>query len=394
MLLLILIKVTVLFALALAALRIAKRSPAAMQHLNCVCALAGSLLIPLSFFIPSRAVSAFAIRLPAIAATAAGRTISHAVAWVPSRIVLAIWLVGSALFLIRLAVGHWRMSRIVHSATPATAHHVLMADVSVPVVCGLIRPRVLMPRVSAEWPDWQSAAAVRHEMAHICRHDLWTILIARVARAVWWFHPLAWMLASRLHDCQETACDDAVLVSGFEPATYAEALLAVAKTSTPTTLLHGCSMTSQTNLKSRITRLLDNNVARHTSRRNLIRTAAVFAAVLAAVGTIGLRSSRAQDNPDRVYKVGDGVIAPKILYSVEPQYTEEAKVSKINGTVILNAVVGTDGQVHDISIAQGVGSGLDSMAMQAIGKWRFQPGTLDGQPVAVRATFEVNFKLR
>lgn len=392
--LLILIKVTLLFALALAALRVAKRSPAAMQHLNCVCALAGSMLIPLVALIPSRAATAFAIRLPAVNATAVGHAVSRAAAWTPSALILAIWLLGTVLFLIRLAVGHWRITRIIRAATPAAARDVLMADVGVPVVCGLFRPRVLMPRASAEWPDWQFAAAVRHEMTHVRRNDLWTILVARLACALWWFHPLAWMLASRLHESQETACDDAVLVSGFEPATYAEALVAVAKTSTPTMLLQGCSMTSQTNLKSRIARLLDRDIARHTSRRTLIRTAVAFAVVLAAIGTIGLRSSRAQDTPEHVYKVGDGVTSPKLLYRVEPQYTEEARANKVDGTVVLNVVVGTDGQAHEISVVKGVGSGLDLMAMQAIAKWRFEPGTLDGQPVAVRATIEVNFKLQ
>ena len=152
-------------------------------------------------------------------------------------------------------------------------------------------------------------------------------------------------------------------------------------------------MTTQANLKSRIARLLDRSIARSTSRTNLIRTAVAFALILAAVGTVGLRRSIAQDTPERVYKVGNGVTSPKVLYKVDPQYSEEARKAKVEGTVLLNLVIQPDGMAHDISVVTGPGYGLDLMAMQAVAQWRFQPGTLDSQPVAVRARIEVNFKL-
>ncbi len=390
---LILLKVTVFFTAALALLYFAKRATAAMRHLLCVCALAGSMLIPLTALVPSRMSGAFAIRLPVIDISATGHTMARVASWSPSTLILTVWALGSIVLLIRLAVGHLQIARLIRAATPVTPDALYMADVSVPVVCGLLRPRVLMPRASSEWPAWQFDAAVRHELTHVRRNDLWTILIARIACAVWWFHPLAWMLSTRLHDFQETACDDAVLFSGFEPATYAEALLAVAKTATHSTLLQGCSMTTQTNLKSRIARLLDQSIARSTSRRNLIRTTAAFSVVLAGFATIGLRNSRADDTPEHVYKVGDGVTSPRVLYREDPQYTEQARADKVAGTVLLNMVIGTDGLAHDISIVKGIGAGLDEKAIEAVAKWHFQPGTLNGEPVAVRASIEINFKL-
>lgn len=391
---LILLKVTVFFAAAFGLLYFSRRATAAMRHLLCVCALAGSMLIPLTALIPSRVSSAFAIRLPAIDVTATGHAMARVASWSPSTLILAMWALGSIVLLIRLAIGHLQIARLIRSATPVTPDAIYMADVSVPVVCGLLHPRVLMPRTSSEWPTWQFDAAVRHELTHVRRNDLWTILIARIACAVWWFHPLVWMLSARLHDFQETACDDAVLFSGFEPATYAEALLAVAKTSTHSSLLQGCSMTTQTNLKSRIARLLDQSIARSTSRRNLIRTAAAFAVVLAGFATIGLKNSRAQAAPDHVYTMADGVKSPSVLYKVDPEYSEQARIDKVAGTVLLNVVIGTDGLAHDISIVKGVGSGLDEKAIEALTKWHFQPGTLNGEPVAVRASIEINFRLQ
>jgi TonB family protein len=382
-----LIKVTALFITALVTLLAAKRSTAAMRHLLCVCALAGSLILPLATLIPARVI---AIRLPVIAAISSSQAVARAESWSLSRIIVALWILGCMVLLLRLAIGHWRVARLVRAATPIKPNELYTADVGVPIVCGLLRPVVLMPRASADWPAWQFEAAVRHELTHLRRKDLWASFVGQLACAAWWFHPLAWILSGRLRDSQETACDDAVLFSGFEPATYAEALLAVAQTATPT-LLPGCPMTTQTNLKSRIARLLDRGIARTTSRANLLRTVAGFAVILAAIATVGLQKTRAQSDP--VYKAGGDVTSPRVLYREDPQYTEDARRDKISGPVVLTVVVGTDGLAHDISVTQSLDPGLDRQAALAIQKWHFAPGTLKGQPVAVQAVIEVNFKL-
>jgi TonB family protein len=379
-------RVTLLFIAVLIALFASKRATAAMRHLLCVCALAGSLLLPITALFPARLI---AIRLPAIDAVAASHTVARAANWSSSGILLAMWAFGCGILLLRLAIGHWRIARLIRSSTPVQPTGFYVADVGVPVACGLLHPVVLMPRSSSDWPHWQLDAAIRHELTHVRRKDLWAILIAQLACAVWWFHPLVWMLASRLRDYQETACDDAVLFSGFEPATYAEALLAVAQTST-STLLQGCSMTTQIDLKTRITRLLDSSIARTASRANLLRTAIGFAIVLAAIGTLGLQKSSAQN---QVYKMGGDVTSPHVLYRVDPVYTEEARSAKIAGTVRLSVVVGTDGLAHDINVSQSLDPGLDRSAAEAVEKWHFEPGTLKGEPVAVQAVIEVNFKL-
>jgi TonB family protein len=384
---LLLTKVTLLFIAALITLFAAKRSTAAMRHLLCVCALAGSLILPLAALLPARVI---AIRLPAIDAVAASQVVARAESWSPSGIIFGLWALGSGVLILRLALGHWRIARLIRMATPVEPDALYMADVGVPVVCGLFRPVVLMPRASSEWPAWQFDAAVSHERTHARRMDLQANFIAHLACAAWWFHPLAWMLSRHLRDCQETACDDAVLFSGLEPATYAQALLAVAQTSTPT-LLPGCPMTTKTNLKTRIARLLDHSIARTTSRANLLRTAIGFAIVLAAIGLLSPLTSRAQSGP--VYSVGGDVTSPRVLDKVEPAYTEEASSAKIEGTVLLKVVIGTDGLAHDINIVKSLDSGLDRKAAEAIEQWHFAPGTLNGEPVAVRATIEINFKL-
>lgn len=94
-----------------------------------------------------------------------------------------------------------------------------------------------------------------------------------------------------------------------------------------------------------------------------------------------------------VYRVGGGVSAPRALYAPDPEYSEEARKAKYQGTVVLWVIVGPDGRPHDIRIQRSVGMGLDEKAIEAVRTWKFEPARKDGQPVAVQINVEVNFRL-
>jgi protein TonB len=93
------------------------------------------------------------------------------------------------------------------------------------------------------------------------------------------------------------------------------------------------------------------------------------------------------------YKIGGGVSPPSILFKVEPEYSEEARKAKFQGTVLLFVVVDEKGNPRDIKILRPLGLGLDQKAVEAVEKWKFSPGKKDGKPVAVQAQIEVNFRL-
>ena len=93
------------------------------------------------------------------------------------------------------------------------------------------------------------------------------------------------------------------------------------------------------------------------------------------------------------YKIGGGVSPPTLLFKVEPEYSEEARKAKFQGTVVLFVVVDENGKPRDLKVIRPLGLGLDQKAIEAVEKWKFAPGKKDGKPVAVQATIEVNFRL-
>ncbi len=94
-----------------------------------------------------------------------------------------------------------------------------------------------------------------------------------------------------------------------------------------------------------------------------------------------------------IYRVGGGVSAPRPIYDPDPEYSEEARKAKFQGTVLLSAVIGPDGRPKDLRIMRSVGMGLDQKALDAVWKWRFAPGMRNNQPVSVLVSIEVSFRL-
>jgi TonB family protein len=93
------------------------------------------------------------------------------------------------------------------------------------------------------------------------------------------------------------------------------------------------------------------------------------------------------------FRPGNGVSAPRAIYDPEPEYSDEARRIRYQGVVVLSVVVDPSGHPRNIHILRALGLGLDEKAIQAVQKWKFEPGMKDGRPVAVAVNVEVNFRL-
>jgi TonB family protein len=97
-----------------------------------------------------------------------------------------------------------------------------------------------------------------------------------------------------------------------------------------------------------------------------------------------------------VYRPGSGIINPRLVREVKPQYTADAMRAKIQGTVLLECVILPDGSVGKVDVVKSLDPtfGLDAEAIKAAKQWRFVPGSRFGEPVAVLVTIELTFTLR
>ena len=92
-------------------------------------------------------------------------------------------------------------------------------------------------------------------------------------------------------------------------------------------------------------------------------------------------------------RVESGITPPRLIRKQEPEYSEEARKAKWQGTVLLSIEVDAVGQVADTRMIRSLGMGLDQKAIEAVRQWRFKPGMKDGMPVSVSVQVEVNFRL-
>ena len=94
-----------------------------------------------------------------------------------------------------------------------------------------------------------------------------------------------------------------------------------------------------------------------------------------------------------VYRVGNGVTAPKPVYTPDPEYSEAARKANFEGSVVLAVVVGLDGRIREAHMVKPAGLGLDKQAIQAVETWQFKPAMRDGVPVPTMVNVEVSFNL-
>jgi TonB family protein len=102
-------------------------------------------------------------------------------------------------------------------------------------------------------------------------------------------------------------------------------------------------------------------------------------------------AARADSGPP--FQVAGGLTSPVRIHEVKPEYTEEAKEARLEGTVELEMEVDTIGRPRNIKVVKGLGKGLDEEAVKAVQQWRFIPGWKDNQAVAASVCVKANFKL-
>jgi len=311
-------KVTIITLLALAGARMERRNRAAVRHVLLAAGFAAVLLVP----IISVAAPAIRLVIPAAAASASSgsattraayETIVASIApletgtdvagtpqplpW-PSWPVLAggVWALGTTLFLLPVFAGLAQLRSLRRSARPwphgqavagTLAGGVPSGSVDVrlhdalpgPMTCGVLTPAIVLPFDAEQWSDEDLRRAIVHEMEHVRRGDWLSHCLARVACAIYWFHPLVWIAWRQLVLEAERACDDAVLHRA-EATAYADQLIVLAERLSSRTGPPVLAMANRHDLASRVRAVLDARQRRGRAGTLWIGGAASAAALI------------------------------------------------------------------------------------------------------------------
>jgi len=228
----------------------------------------------------------------------------------------------------------------------------------------------------------------------VLRRDAASQLAARLAIALWWWHPLVWVAARQARLERERACDDLVLAQGTCASEYAADLvtfvtsLRLPAVESPATL----AMARRSQLEGRVMAILKSDV----NRRGVSRTG-VLAALLVMVLVWPLAAARPQareqDPPQAPLRIGGSVAPPTKIKDVRPVYPESARAAGLQGVVIVEALIDTDGTVATAKVIRSVSDDIDLAAIDAVEQWAFTPTLLNGRPTQVIMTVTVNFTL-
>ena len=225
-----LVKGSVVIAMAALASMALRRTSAARRHVVWLATLWALLLLPLAAVrLPSWSVSAertpvFAPlmapmplrqRAPVVVSTAAPVAAPAPLPSSkvdPAALVMVLWCVGFFGSLGWLAVGLGKVLFLIRSGRPWASEHgarvLLCPGIRIPATAGILRPVILLPEEATDWPIDRLQMVLAHETAHIRRRDWFWQVVSQAACAVHFFNPLAWLAARRLRVESEFACDE------------------------------------------------------------------------------------------------------------------------------------------------------------------------------------------
>ena len=312
-------KATLVMGVGLTAAWLSRRARASVRHLGLSATFVALIALPAMWALaPAMAIHVPVVEPETVAAVDPGASTPRASAaqtplplapkasiasWTlpsPLTLVRSVWAAGATFVLCSLGLALWRLTRLRRRALPwiegleqvrALASEagvgrpveiVLHEAIVAPFTCGFRRPAIVLPADAPQWDAADLRRAVLHELEHVRRGDWLMQLIARVACAIYWFHPLVWVSWRRLGLEAERACDDAV-VQRTDSLAYAEQLVSLAqRMSVAAAPVLG--MANRSDLSTRVSALLDQGQPR--GRAGMWSVATTLAVTAVAVSII------------------------------------------------------------------------------------------------------------
>jgi TonB family protein len=280
-----------------------------------------------------------------------------------------------------------------------------------PAAVGWQHRKILLPASFLSLEEEAQRAILCHEFLHILQNDWLISIFEELIAACFWVHPAVWLLLRHTRLAREQLIDSEVvrLTGAREP--YLEALLTMAgayseNASVPVPLFF------RSHLARRMFSLLDDHPA---SRVRLAFSYIPIGILLGCVAWIAVVTfplmalPRTQETAAakemsiplfpaepqvETYGPDNGVTPPNVTAHIDPEFSDAARQSRIQGTVLLEGIVQTDGTITDVNVRRSLDRQLDRNAIYAVKQWRFEAGKVNGHAVPVKLVIEVNFSLK
>jgi TonB family protein len=254
--------------------------------------------------------------------------------------------------------------------------------------------RLLFWDNSQTFTELQKLQVVGHELAHIRQWHSLDIIFLELIKSIFWFHPAAYLFKKDLQQTHEYLADAAV-VQQHSPDSYIQLIIAQVFQSSGLTLINPFS---QFKTKNRIIMLKKKNRAKPAFWKMALSLPLIAMLVLIySCDTTHPEELLNSTYSSQIKEVVEEMPAPvndlQLDLAQRIKYPEEARKNEVEGNVVLQFVVKKDGNVDDVIVLKGLGSGCDEEAVKAVRSIKWHPGKEEGKPVDVRMTIPVAFAL-
>lgn len=305
------------------------------------------------------------------------------------------------------------------SRVGASALILVSGHTAVPVAFGVTRPVVLLPESFLDLDPEAQEALVVHELLHV-RWRHWPVALAEeLLKAVLWFHPGVRILLGRVALAREQVVDAEVVRTTRRRRSYLEGLWQMARGASGAPPAPAVALLDRGHLRQRVA-ALTREVS--MSRTHLVIAAFTAGVVVGAVAVVAANAfpadssasayvpglvpafsagdgdgSAAADEPDPPkairYETDGPITEPRAVRKVMPKYPEEARQARVTGVVVVDTEISEEGRVTHAKILRCTDEAFAQPTLDALSQWRFEPATLDGEPVAVYYVLTVKYAL-
>ncbi|HTW43934.1 MAG TPA: M56 family metallopeptidase [Acidobacteriaceae bacterium] len=273
-----------------------------------------------------------------------------------------------------------------------------------PVTLGFSRRLILLPAATlSHFLQDDFPALIAHEFAHIRRNDFLKNLLYELFALPVSYHPLLWLTREKVIETRELVCDQ-IAAEASGQRQYTQSLLRLANlliVGRPARIANAIGIFDAGKFERRLMNLTEKKHRLTGVRRLAVITfCAVFAfatcasgmALAVHVNTPSQNADSKTSNPSAPVTISAHVMAGNRIGGPQIKYPVEAKKKRIQGLVVLHALIGKDGTIKDLKAVSGP-TILEQSALTAVRQWKYKPYLLKGQPVQVETVINVIYSL-